>query len=65
VTTQAQTRTLHVEAGYDSDGGLVMNLWPKGTPVNGFNTDASAVGFIRFAGGQITVFDQSGNPSDV
>ncbi|MGA2218861.1 MAG: hypothetical protein ABSG51_12285 [Terracidiphilus sp.] len=42
-----------------------MNLWPKGTPVNGFNTDASAVGFIRFAGGQITVFDQSGNPSDV
>ena len=55
-------RTLHVEAGYDSSGGLIMNFWPTGTPVNPNTTDAEAIGFIRFAGGQFIVFGQDGNP---
>jgi len=58
-------RTFHVEAGYDPSGGLVMNVWPTGSPVNPMTTDASAIGFLRFAGGQITVFDQNGKPLPV
>jgi len=56
------TQTFHVESGYDSGGGLVMNLWPTGTPADPSNTDAEAIGFIRFGGGQITVFAQNGAP---
>jgi len=56
------TQTLHVEAGYDSSGGLVMNVWPTGAPTNPDTTDSDAIGFIRFAGGQMTVFDQNGAP---
>lgn len=55
-------QTFHVEAGYDSTGSLIMNLWPTGTPIDGDTTDADAIGFIRYAGGQITIFDQTGNP---
>jgi pimeloyl-ACP methyl ester carboxylesterase len=39
-----------------------MNIWPTGTPVNASTTDAEAIGFIRFGGGQITVFGQNGAP---
>ncbi len=56
------TQTFHVESGYDSGGGLVMNLWPTGTPADPSNTDTEAIGFIRFGGGQITVFAQNGAP---
>ncbi len=48
-------RTFHLEAGYDTSGGLVMNLWPTGAA-------ASAISCIRFAGGQVTVFDSKGLP---
>lgn len=65
LTVNPLARTMHVEAGYDSSGGIVMNLWPSGTQVNGENTDASTVGSIRYAGGQLTLFDQSGNPLSV
>lgn len=51
-------QTFHVELGYDSNGGLVMNLWPKGTTTE----TADGIGVIRFSGGQVTVFDDSGNP---
>ena len=56
------TLTFHVEAGYDSGGGLVMNVWPTGTPPDPDGADSDAIGFIRFAGGQMTIFDQNGNP---
>jgi pimeloyl-ACP methyl ester carboxylesterase len=56
------TQTFHMEAGYDSSGGLVMNVWPTGTPANPGTTDIDAIGFIRFAGGQMTVFAQNGIP---
>src|ERR1700688_3777069 len=56
------TQTFHVESGYDSSGGLVMNLWPTGIPADPSSTDAEAIGFIRFGGGQITVFAQNGAP---
>ncbi len=39
-----------------------MNIWPTGTPVNPNTSDAEAIGFIRFGGGQITVFGQNGAP---
>ncbi len=42
-----------------------MNLWPNGSPVNPVITDASAISFIRVAGGQVTIFDQNGNPLPV
>ncbi len=56
------TLTFHIEAGYDSTGVLVTNLWPTTVPVDPINSDGNALGFIRFAGGQMTAFDQSGNP---
>jgi len=63
VTPVAQT--FHVESGYDTSGGLVINIWPTGTQVNGNTTDAQAIGFIRLGGGQLTVFDESGTPLPV
>lgn len=62
LTVAPSAPTLHIEAGYDSSGGLVMNFWPTGAPVNPNASDAQAIGFIRFAGGQITVFAQNGTP---
>ncbi len=56
------TLTFHVEAGYDSGGGLLMNVWPTGTPPDPDGADSDAIGFIRFAGGQMTIFDQNGTP---
>src|ERR1035437_6357197 len=51
--------TYHVEAGYDANGGLVMNLWPNGNSLAPSTTGTSV---IRLAGGQVTVFDQNSNP---
>jgi triacylglycerol esterase/lipase EstA (alpha/beta hydrolase family) len=62
LTVTPATQTFHVESGYDTSGGMVMNIWPTGTPVNGNSTDAEAIGFIRLGGGQITVFGQNGAP---
>lgn len=56
------TQNFHVESGYDATGALVMNLTPTGAPVNPSSTDAPAIGFIRFGGGQVTVFGQDGTP---
>jgi len=52
-TPNSSAQTFHVEAGYDANGGLVMNLWP---------TNSQSVSSIRLAGGQITAFDTTGNP---
>ncbi len=57
----AANTTYHVEAGYDPNGQLVLNIFPAGTPPDP-GTDASTVSVIRLAGGQVTVFDASGNP---
>lgn len=62
LTVGPPTLTFHVEAGYDSGGGLVMNLWPTTAAVDPVNSDGNPLGFVRFAGGQMTAFDQSGNP---
>src|SRR5271163_2084992 len=56
----AKPRTFHVEIGYDTTGVVVMNLWPTGTPPNPITDDAGLVSMIRFASGNITVFDQNG-----
>ncbi len=62
LTIAPPTQTFHVESGYDTSGGLVMNIWPTGTPADPTSNDTEAIGFIRFAGGQITVFKQNGAP---
>jgi pimeloyl-ACP methyl ester carboxylesterase len=64
VPANPPTHSMHVEAGYDASGGLVMNIWPKAA-INPSNTDANPFGVIRFAGGQLTVFDENGNPLPV
>ena len=61
----AVTQTFHVEAGYDTSGGLVMNFWPTSGQVDTINSDGNALGFIRFAGGQMTAFDQTGAPLQI
>jgi pimeloyl-ACP methyl ester carboxylesterase len=61
LNTPATSLTYHVEVGYDSSGGLVMNLWPGGTfsfPIS----DEATVSVIRYAAGKLTVFDQDGAP---
>lgn len=62
LTVAPPVQNFHLESGYDSAGGLVVNVWPTGTAVNPTTTDAEALGFMRFAGGQLTLFDQSGAP---
>jgi pimeloyl-ACP methyl ester carboxylesterase len=56
----SKPRTFHVEIGYDTSGVVVMNLWPTGTPPNPITDDTGLVSMIRFASGNITVFDQNG-----
>ncbi len=53
VTPSAQT--FHVEVGYDSSGNLVLNAWPTGSTATN-----SGVSVIRFANGQVTLFDSNG-----
>ncbi len=53
--------TFHMEAGYDANGGVVLNLWPKGSAGSLYSTDTSNLGVIRFADGKVTVVDQNGN----
>jgi hypothetical protein len=65
LTVGPSSQTLHVEAGYDSSGALVMNVWPTGAPVDPIKSDGNPLGFIRFAGGQMTIFDQNGSPLPV
>lgn len=57
----AFSRGYHVEMGYDSGGGLVVNMWPTG-PAPAPGADAPEISMIRLAGGQVTVFDEDGNP---
>jgi len=61
----ATNQAFHVEAGYDSGGGLIMNFWPQGVPADPLGSDSDTLGFIRFAAGQMTLFDQSGAPMAV
>jgi len=65
----AAAQKFHVEAGYDSNGALVMNLWPA-VPATYPNTKVPIeaeqshfeIGFIRIAAGKVTAFDLAGNP---
>jgi pimeloyl-ACP methyl ester carboxylesterase len=52
------TQTHHVEIGYDSNGKIVVNLWPTGA--SALATDSGQVSVIRLSGGNVTVFDQNG-----
>ncbi|MGO9493082.1 MAG: BACON domain-containing protein [Terracidiphilus sp.] len=61
VSGNAPTITMHVESGYDSNGGVVMNIWPNGPSLYAFGAAGGTGGVIRYAGGEMTVFDQNGN----
>ncbi|MGH9542622.1 MAG: BACON domain-containing protein [Terriglobales bacterium] len=54
--------TYHVEAGYDTNGQLVVNFWPTGSAPNPATSQASEISMVRLAGGQVTAFDQNGEP---
>lgn len=59
-TLSGVPRTYHIELGFDSNGGAVMNLWPTGAPPDPTASDTSLVSMIRFAKGTFTIFDQNG-----
>jgi pimeloyl-ACP methyl ester carboxylesterase len=61
-TLASTPRTYHMELGYDANGLIVMNVFPTGATANPISSDASSIGMIRFASGNITVFDQNGQP---
>lgn len=46
-------RAFHMEAGYNANGQMVINLWPTGS-------NAAGISVIRFVGGQFTAYDQNG-----
>jgi pimeloyl-ACP methyl ester carboxylesterase len=52
--------SFNLEAGYDTNGGLVVNIYPIASS-NPETSDVSSISCIRYAGGQMTIFDQSGN----
>jgi pimeloyl-ACP methyl ester carboxylesterase len=62
VSVSPPSITYHIEAGYDTSGGLVMNLWPNG---NSLVPSTTGTTVIRLAGGLVTVFDLNGNPLQV
>jgi len=39
ISTTPAARTYHVEAGYDTNGGPVMNLWPNGNSLSPSTTN--------------------------
>lgn len=51
----------HVEMGYDASGAVIVNMWPTG-PAPNPGADSTTISMVRLAGGQVTVFDQNGNP---
>ena len=56
----SSSQTFNLEAGYDANGGMVINLYPISSQ-NPLTNAVSAIGSIRYAGGQMTIFDQAGN----
>jgi hypothetical protein len=53
---------MHVEAGYDANGNLVMNLYLNPSTANPYAVSISPVGVVRYAQGQITLFDTNNVP---
>lgn len=51
-----------VEAGYDSSGQLMMNLFSLDSPSDPYLTNSDAVPVARLANGKFVVFDPSGAP---
>jgi pimeloyl-ACP methyl ester carboxylesterase len=56
------TLSYNIEAGYDANGGLVVNLYPINLNPSQPPSTGPQVSAIRYAGGQMSVFDLQGNP---
>jgi pimeloyl-ACP methyl ester carboxylesterase len=56
------TLSYNIEAGYDANGGLVVNLYPINPNPGQPPSTGPQVSAIRYAGGQMSVFDLQGNP---
>jgi pimeloyl-ACP methyl ester carboxylesterase len=56
----SSNHSFNLEAGYDTNGGMVVNIYPIASS-NPETTDISSISCIRYAGGQMTIFDQSRN----
>src|SRR6185437_7140092 len=54
------SRSYHVEAGYDSSGGLIVNLSPIGSAPDPVSGRASKFSMVRYADGKFSVFDEQG-----
>ena len=55
-------RSSHVEAGYDTSGSLVMNIYFASTTSDPSKVSVSPVSVIRYAKGTITLFDRNNAP---
>ena len=55
-------RRFHVEAGFDANDGLVVNMFSSDPTVDVTTTNRDLVGQIRLADGKFIIYDQSGNP---
>lgn len=49
----------HVEAGYDTNDQMVVNLYPTDAAVDGTQADADNIGAIRVTNGNVVLFDQT------
>ena len=58
----ASTLSYTIEAGYDVNGGLVVNLYPINPNPGQPPSTGPQVSAIRYAGGQMAIFDLQGNP---
>ena len=55
-------RNFHMEVGYDGNGAPVLNIFPQSSGGNPATTSVGLISSIRYAGGQMSVFDSNGNP---
>src|SRR5712664_208352 len=60
LTRPTITQTYHLEIGYDTNGKIVVNIWPTGAST--LSSDSGQVSVIGLSGGTVTVFDQNGAP---
>lgn len=58
----SRARHFHVEAGFDANDQIVMNIFPTDPAADPTVTSIDGIGKVHIANGTIVVFDTSGNP---
>jgi len=62
VAVNVPDRHFHVEAGFDTNNKLVLNLFVTDPPADPTTTLVSQIGKLQVVNGQPTVYDTAGNP---